>query len=157
MCTASWGPSEARSGTDCGFTLLEVCINVALAGLLLVGTIGLSERAFGAAALQYTRDNVVWGMRWCQQLAVTKAKDANFRFSVYTPMASMYLGPTLMQRFQFPEGIQYHDGYLQLNTGNVRYAPDGSCEVGGVVQLESAWDQAVIHLYQGSGLQEGAE
>jgi hypothetical protein len=136
---------------------LELVVCLALLALASLATLSFGARLFDVHRLLYTRDNVLWAMRWCQQLAVTKGLDTNFRLSVYTPEFSTYLGPTKLTHFRYPPGVNYSDGYLQMQTGNVRYSPQGTSQVGGVVRLQAGSDMVSITLYLGSGLQAGGD
>lgn len=140
-----------------GFSLLEVVISLTL--VAIAATLGLQcfLSAMDYHRLLLARDNVLWGMRWCQQKAVTAGTDTNFRFSMYTPQFGMYVGPLKVYQYTYPVGVNYKDGYLQLQTGNIRYSPQGSSQVGGNVQLVAGTYATTIHLYLGSGLQSAGE
>ncbi|CAM3797651.1 prepilin-type N-terminal cleavage/methylation domain-containing protein [Alicyclobacillus pomorum] len=140
-----------------GFSLLELVVCLALLAVASLGTLAIGARWFNVHRLLYTRDNVLWAMRWCQQLAVAKGMDTNFRFSLYTPEFSTYLGPKKLTHFDYPPGVNYPDGYLQMQTGNVRYSSQGTSQVGGVVRLQAGSDTVSISLYLGSGLQAGVD
>jgi prepilin-type N-terminal cleavage/methylation domain-containing protein len=164
MCTENSAIREERDErptgpprSQDGFSLLEVVVAMAL--VAIAAAIGLQclLSAIDYHRLLLTRDNVLWGMRWCQQKAVTAGTDTNFRFSMYTPQFSMYVGPDRVFQYAYPPGVNYKDGYLQLQTGNIRYSPQGSSQVGGNVQLVAGAFSTTIHLFLGSGLQTEGE
>lgn len=144
--------SGTRKGHEAGFSLLELSVCLVILSLATLLGVRFLVSSLSYQKLVYTEDNTVWAMRWCQQTAFTHGVDSNFRFSMYTPDFRLYVGPQLVKRFLYPPGVNYKDGYLQLQTGNVRYSSQGTSQVGGIVRLVNGSYERDINLYLGSGL-----
>lgn len=120
--------------------------------------------AFGAVAMisvrlvQHMRlDTTTWILlnqfRFAQTLAATSATSGAVWLDPFDTRYHLSYGTSTLARYQFPSGIDYVDGYLQLNNSRISYDNFGNAQVAGQVRLTDGVNERDIHLYMGVGLQ----
>ncbi|GGI96106.1 hypothetical protein GCM10010885_02230 [Alicyclobacillus cellulosilyticus] len=142
-------------GREHGLTCVELVVALVLAVAATAWMLPVTARAWRYADLEVTANRLLVHLRTMQQLAQTHGVYGLVRMSGFTPDYALYLGngTQCLGQYAFLPGVNYFDGYLQLNTPNIQYDVAGNSQVGGVIRLVDGPDEADIHLYLGSGLQ----
>lgn len=136
-----------------GFAVLELVVSLGILALLLALTVVAGQAFISHAALRATSVRMVEDLRFAQQSALASGHDWTVALSRYTPDYAIYDGGTMMSRVGFANGVHYHDGYLRMSSGTVRYGTLGNAQISGTIYLDDGGQQLQIKLYMGSGLQ----
>lgn len=153
MYTVRSENSGSAASWVCGFTLLETMVVLSMTICLTAITLPLSARVISKAHLTDTTQALVWSLREVQAVAQTNGGHGLVEMSKYTPAYFIYEDSRLQRENRFDDGVNYKDGYLQMQGGRVGYNPNGDCAVGGVIHLVSGKDAQDIQLFMGTGLQ----
>jgi type II secretory pathway pseudopilin PulG len=155
MSTARLGSNPCRYAVSKvhAFTLLETVVAVSITICLTAITLPLSLRAISKAHLTETTQALVWSLREVQAVAQTNGGHGLVELSRYTPAYFIYENSHLQRENHFEDGVNYKDGYLQMQDSRIGYNPYGDCAVAGAIHVVSAKDAQDIQLFMGSGLQ----
>jgi prepilin-type N-terminal cleavage/methylation domain-containing protein len=134
-----------------GFTLLELCIAVAIVGLSLAIATPLFTALWRHQQLTYTRETLLWKLREAQEMAHSVGPYTVVNLHKYQPSFDVLVGPKTVASYPFAPGVNYKDGYLQMVTGWISFDPAGDAHVAGVVRLVDGPEEADLHLYTGAG------
>ncbi len=140
-------------GGESGLTLIETVVGLAILALTTGLVVTASLRMVDALNLQSTATSLVYRLRYLQQLAQTKDVYTQARMASYSPTYTTYEGTNRLNTYSFAPGVNYHDGYLQMPTGNFLYDSFGNAQMAGVLRLTAAGKEEDINLYMGCGWQ----
>ncbi|MCL6637654.1 MAG: hypothetical protein K6T26_06880 [Alicyclobacillus sp.] len=104
--------------------------------------------------LMHTALSFVWDCRLAQAEAERTAGTAEVDLAPYSPRYSVYHSALWIKTVAFDDGVQYHDGYLQMGTGRVPFNAQGDSTTGGVVRWVDQGQELDVTLYLGAGWQE---
>lgn len=136
-----------------GFSLLETLVSLSICAVALGSVIGVSVHLVERAELDATSLSLVNQMRFAQTLGVTSSKAGILWLDTFDTRYRLIHGTTQVASFSFPRGINYTDGYLQLENPRVSYDNLGDAQVAGEIRLTDGWDEEDINVYMGTGLQ----
>lgn len=134
-------------------TLIDTLVGLAILACTTSLVVTVSLRMVDALNLQSTATSLVYRLRYLQQMAETKDTYTQARMSIYSPTYTTYEGTHPLSSYSFASGVHYHDGYLQMSTGNFLYDTLGDAQMAGVMRLISGTREEDVKLYMGSGWQ----
>jgi len=134
-----------------GFTLLEVMVSLTILAIMTAIAVPSSLRFVSFSRLTYTQQALYASLQLMQDTAQKNGQFAQVRASLYTPYYALYEGTTWFRSRTFLPGVQYHDGYLQMNTGQFTYDVLGDSQIAGTIRLVSDGAEKDIHLFMGTG------
>ncbi len=132
-----------------GFTLLEMMIALTLFAILSAVTIPVSIHLIAWQHLSNTTDLLTNRLRLAQSISQTKRESTMVVLSPFEPSYSIRTVSAIMGNYAFSKGVDYKDGYLQLNTGRIAYNSYGDAVVSGVIRLVSGKEEQDVELYMG--------
>ncbi|MCL6631632.1 MAG: prepilin-type cleavage/methylation domain-containing protein [Alicyclobacillus herbarius] len=139
------------SDVDAGFSLLEVCVAVALTGIsLAIPAVGFSGM-WQSMQLYESTENLLWDFRTTQMLSQSVGPYAVVNLHKYQPQYDLLIGPTTVAQKSFLSGVDYKDGYLQMRTGWISFDSAGDAHVAGVIRLTNGLQESDLHIYTGAG------
>lgn len=136
-----------------GFTLLELSLALFICAVSVSIALPACNRVLGAQELISTSELLVDHLRYAQQLGQTIDQFGWVKMAPFDPRYATYAATRWLDSDQFAPGVNYKDGYLQLETWSLMYDDDGDMQVGGAIRLVDGGMEQDIHLYIGSGLQ----
>ncbi|MCY0888932.1 MAG: GspH/FimT family protein [Alicyclobacillaceae bacterium] len=135
-----------------GFTLLETMVGVLLMSILSVGMVPLFVPVMNFVNVQGAAEQLTSALQNMQSVARLTDEPTTLFLAPYNPEYFLYTDRGYVDMRKFPVGVRYQDGYLEMMTGKISYAPSGISSTAGTVVLESGSSSASVHLYMGSGL-----
>jgi type II secretory pathway pseudopilin PulG len=135
-----------------GFTLLETIVGVLLMSVLSAGMVPLFVPVMNFVNAEGAAEQLTSTLQNMRSVARATDEPTTLFLAPYDPEYFLYTDRGYVGMRKFPVGVQYQDGYLEMMTGKISYAPSGISSTAGTVVLESGSVYGSVHVYMGSGL-----
>ncbi|WDL97006.1 pilus assembly FimT family protein [Alicyclobacillus sp. ALC3] len=109
-------------------------------------------RVWSTLQLTETRQLLLDNLRFAQEEGQSSGTFGAVRMAKYAPRYGTFVGGKQLSTTVFAPGINYVDGYLQMQNGNLTYDQLGNCQVSGVIRLTNGVQELDITTYMGAGL-----
>lgn len=136
-----------------GFGLLDTITAVGVCAIAFAGVAAVSVHLVEQTRLDTTAWTLLNQLRFVQTLASTSQTYGAVWLDKFDTRYRLTYGIRPLASYSFAPGIQYVDGYLQLNDARIFYDDLGDAQAAGKVRLTDGRDERDINLYMGTGLQ----
>jgi prepilin-type N-terminal cleavage/methylation domain-containing protein len=135
-----------------GFTLLEMLLVLVIFSSILTIALPGIRRIEAYWQLQSVTQRIVADLRESQAFAMAHSDYHEIRFAIFDPLYAVYEGVTRVRSVEYPKGIFYPYGYLQLPYNHVRFDGAGHVTTSGTIPLVNAYgDRTTIVIYMHTG------
>lgn len=138
--------------SEAGFSIVELSVALLVTLLTLSLAVPAFLRVWSMQELIATQQLLVNNLRYAQQIGQTSGTFGAVRMAKYAPRYVTYMGGQELSNTLFAPGVDYVDGYLQMQNANFTYDALGDCQVSGVIRLTDGEREMDITTYMGVGL-----